>query len=139
MDKQALLKHLSQFPYDRSEYWVAAGAAMVLHGIKEQTADIDLGCSTRMADRLEADGYLYRRTDDGKRWFKYENTIEIFEGWLCDTVGTLEGFPIISIKGLIEMKQELGREKDLKDIEMIKAYMKQKRTCPEHFDEVIRK
>ncbi len=40
MDKQALLKHLSQFPYDRNEYWVVAGAAMVLYGIKEQTADI---------------------------------------------------------------------------------------------------
>ena len=122
MDRQELLKHLSQFPYDRKEYWIITGGAMVLYGIKEQTADIDLGCSTQMADRLDADGYFYRRTDNGKRWFKYGNTIEIFEGWLCDTVKMVEGFPVISIKGLIEMKQEIGREKDLKDIELIKSF-----------------
>ena len=125
MDRQELLKQLNQFPYDRNECWVITGGAMVLYGIKEQTTDIDLGCSTRMADLLDAEGYLYRRMDNGKRWFKYKNTIEIFEGWLCDTVEMLEGFPVISIKGLIEMKQELGREKDRKDIELIKAFLKQ--------------
>lgn len=125
MDRQELLKQLNQFPYDRNECWVITGGAMVLYGIKEQTTDIDLGCSTRMADLLDAEGYLYRRMDNGKRWFKYKDTIEIFEGWLCDTFEMLEGFPVISIKGLIEMKQELGREKDRKDIELIKAFLKQ--------------
>ena len=70
MNRQEILAQLSRFPYDRSEYWVLTGAAMVLYGIKEETADIDLGCSTQMADRLEADGCLYRRTDDGKNVFK---------------------------------------------------------------------
>lgn len=37
-----------------------------------------------------------------------------------DTVETVCGFHVVSIKGLIEMKQELGRDKD---IELIKAFL----------------
>ncbi len=96
---------------------------MVLYGIREQTADIDLGCSKRLADYLEADGCLFRRTDDGKRWFRYGDHIEIFEEWIRDTVETVCGFRVVSIQGLIEMKQDLGRDKDKKDIAFIKAYL----------------
>ena len=123
MDKQGILNCLSEFPYDRNEYWVITGGAMVLYDIREQTADVDLGCSKRLADRLEADGYLFRRTDDGKRWFKYRDNIKIFEEWIMDTIETVYGFPVVSIKGLIEMKQEIGRDKDKRDIELIKAVL----------------
>jgi hypothetical protein len=123
MDKQEILKCLSEFPYDRNEYWVITGGAMVIYDIREQTADIDLGCSKRLADHLEADGCLFRRTDDGKRWFRYGDHIEIFEEWIRDTVETVCGFRVVSIQGLIEMKQDLGRDKDKKDIAFIKAYL----------------
>ena len=125
MDKQEILYCLAEFPYDRHAYWVVTGAAMVLYGIREQTADIDLGCSKRLADLLEADGYLFRRTDDGKRWFKYGENIEIFEEWLMNGFETVYGFHLVSIKGLIEMKQKLGRDKDVKDIKLIKAFVNQ--------------
>lgn len=32
-------------------------------------------------------------------------------------VETIDGFQIVSLDGLIEMKQELGRDQDKKDIE----------------------
>ena len=124
MNKWEILNCLSEFPYDRNEYWVITGGAMVLYGMREQTTDIDLGCSKRLADQLEADGCMLRRTDDGKRWFKYGENIEIFEEWLMDSIETVCGFNVVSIKGLIKMKQELGRDKDKKDIELIKAFLK---------------
>ncbi len=122
MNKREILNSLSAFPYDRNEFWVITGGATVLYDIREQTADIDLGCSGRLADLLEADGYLFRRMENGRRWFKYGEHIELFEGWLRDTVETVNGFSVISLKGLIEMKQELGRDKDKRDIERIKAF-----------------
>ena len=126
MDKQEILDQLRSFPYDRNGYWVIAGSAMVLWGIKKQTADIDLGCSSKLADRLSADGYPFRYTESGNRQFKFGDSIEIFENWLQDKVETMEGYQVVSLQGLIAMKQELSREKDLKDIEMIRAYLKQK-------------
>ena len=123
MDRKEILEALEAFPYDRGGYGVITGAAMVLYGIREQTADIDLGCTAELADRMEADGLPFRRTGDGKRWLRYGDTVEIFEEWLQDTVVTVDGFPVVSLRGLIGMKQALGREKDLRDIALIRAYM----------------
>lgn len=116
MNKQEILNTLSKFPYDRNEYWVITGEAMVLYDIRKQTADIDLGCSGQLADRLEADGYLFRRTDDGKIWFRYGEDMEVFEDWAAGTTETVCGFRIISIRDLIAMKQALGRDKDKTDV-----------------------
>lgn len=123
MKKADILAKLRTFPLDPGGYWVAAGAAMVLYGIKEETADIDLGCTSETADRLEAQGYLYRKTRNGRRWFRIGDDIEIFEGWLFDRVVSIEGVPVISIEGLIELKRDLGREKDLKDLARIERYL----------------
>ena len=128
MNRQEILERLRAFEYDRGEYWVVTGGAMVLYGIREQTGDIDLGCSAAMADALEAAGCPHRRMADGGRWFRYSRDIEIFEGWLRDSVGTVEGFPVISLRGLLEMKRELGREKDLRDIALIEAFMRREET-----------
>ena len=123
MNKAEILEQLDRFPYDRREYWVLTGAAMVLYGIRSQTADIDLGCTAQMADQLEAGGYLYQRTSDGKRWFQYGPSLEIFEDWLAGSPVSAEGFQLVSLPGLLEMKQQLGREKDLRDLALIRQFM----------------
>ena len=129
MKRQQILDALSAFPYDRGEYWVVTGGAMVLYGIRAETGDIDLGCSKALADRLEADGYLCGRRDNGRRRFRYGTDIEIFEEWLFDRTETVEGFRAISLFGLIEMKTALGREKDLRDIALIRAFQKSSQTA----------
>ena len=120
MNKQEIIRILQDFPYDPNEYWVITGAALVFYDIKEKTRDIDLGCSRDLADKLEADGYLYAPTEDGKRWFKVGEHIEVFEEWLYDGVTQMEGIPVITREGLLQMKQALGREKDLEDIRLIR-------------------
>ena len=126
MDRQDIIERLRAFPYDSSEYWVITGGAMVLYGFREQTGDIDLGCTKKMADQMEADGWLYKVQENGRRSFRYGEDIEAFEGWLEDTVQDVEGIPVISVKGLIEMKKSIGREKDLRDIALIEDNLKRK-------------
>ena len=79
MKKAEILAKLNAFPYPPEDYWVITGAAMVLYGIREETADIDLGCTPKLADRLEAEGYLYQITPGGNRWFKLGGRWEVFE------------------------------------------------------------
>ncbi len=124
MKKADILAALAAFPYSKEDYWVITGGAMVLYGIREETHDIDLGCTEKMADTLEAEGFLHRVMPDGYRWFKLGGDIEVFENWLCDTVVSVDGVPVVSIDGLIAMKQKLGREKDLRDICLIHEYLK---------------
>ena len=123
MKKAEMIEKLKAFPYDPAEYWVITGGAMVLYGIREESSDIDLGCTAGLANQLEQEGYLYKVTDDGNRWFKLGEDIEVFENWLFDTVDHEDGIPVISVQGLIEMKKDLGREKDLRDIALINDFL----------------
>ena len=124
MNRNDIIEKLRRFPYDRKDYWLITGAAMVLYGIREQTHDIDMGCSTEMADKLEREGYLLKITPDGNRRFRITDDIEAFENWLFGDVVSVENIPVISVEGLIEMKQRLGREKDKRDIRLIEDYMR---------------
>ena len=121
--KDEIIGLLNEAAFDRSEYWVTSGAAMVLHGIKETTRDIDLGCTTQMADRLEREGYDVEALRDGSRKIVFSSAIGIFENWIEDQVILLEGLPVVSMDGLIRMKEKLGRKKDLEDIFLIKEHL----------------
>ena len=119
-DKYSLIQHIQKLSFPESEYWVVAGGAMVLHGFRSQTHDIDLGCSSLLANKLEQQGYKVLRGEDGTRKILYSENIEIFENWIEGTVDIVSGVPVVSVDGLIQMKKKLGREKDLADIALIK-------------------
>lgn len=118
-DKQSLLQRLKELSFSEAEYWVVAGGAMVLHSFRSQTHDIDLGCSTLLADKLEQQGYIISRCDDGTRKILYSEDVEIFENWIEGEVEIISGVPVVSIDGLVQMKRKLGRKKDLEDIALI--------------------
>lgn len=118
-DKDSLLQSLEELPFSKTEYWAVAGSAMVLHGFRPQTHDIDLGCSTRLADQLERQGCAVSRCEDGTRKVIYSEYVEIFESWIEGAVEMVSGVPVVSVDGLVQMKKKLGREKDLADIALI--------------------
>lgn len=123
MNRAEIIEKLRAFPYDPKQYWVITGGAMVLYGIREEATDIDLGCTSAMADRLEAEGFLHKITPDGNRWFKLGGDIEVFENWLNGTVDSASGIPVISLQGLLEMKRGLGRPKDRADVALIEDFL----------------
>lgn len=123
-EKLSLLRRLRKLPFSEKEYWVVAGGAMVLHGFKPQTRDIDLGCTTLLANKLERQGYAVSYCEDGTRKILYSENIDIFENWIEDTVEIIGGVPVVSIDGLIKMKKKLGRQKDLEDIALIEKIRK---------------
>lgn len=118
-DKDLLLQRLQELPFPKKEYLVVAGSAMVLHGFRPQTHDIDLGCSTRLADQLEQQGYAVSYCQDETRRILYSENIEIFENWIEGAVEMIGGIPVVCVDGLIKMKKRLGRAKDLADISLI--------------------
>ncbi len=121
MNRDTLLQRLKELSLPKEEYWVVAGGAMVLHGFRNETHDIDLGCSTFLADKLEKQGYIISYCEDGNRRIRYSNDVELFENWIEGEVELVSGIPVISIDGLVQMKRKLGREKDLTDILLIEA------------------
>lgn len=122
LSKREIIGSLKEAAFDHREYWVVSGAAMVLYGIKDRTRDIDLGCTSRLADELENEGDCVEVLHDGSRRIVFSQTVELFENWVEDQVVLFEGLPVVSLDGLIRMKERLGREKDLKDIQLINEY-----------------
>lgn len=123
MNRAELIERVKALPFPKEDYWVITGGAMVLYGLREQTRDIDLGCTARLADELEKQGAEVSIRKDGTRKLVLDGDVEIMENWLCDRVETVEDIPVISLKGLKEMKLSLGREKDLRDVALIDAYL----------------
>ena len=123
LKKEEIICLLKDAAFDIHEYWVTSGAAMVLYGIKDATRDIDLGCTSQLADKLQENGYGTEILHDGSRRIIFSGTIELFENWIEDQVILLEGLPVVSMDGIIMMKEKLGREKDRNDIRLIKEHL----------------
>lgn len=118
-DRDALLQRIQELPFPKEAYWLLSGGAMVLYGFRPRTHDVDLGCTSRLADQLEQQGYPVSYRPDGTRKIVYADEVELFENWLDGTVERVSGVPVVSVEGLIMMKQKLGREKDMRDIALI--------------------
>ena len=123
MNRVGLLKVLESLNLDSKEYWLITGGAMVFYGFRKETGDLDLGCTSKLADELEAKGHPVEIMPDGTRKICPVLDVEIFENWLYDQVEIIDSIPVISVKGLIAMKKSIGREKDLKDIQLIERYL----------------
>lgn len=124
MTRADILERLRALDWPADEYWLVAGGAMVLYGLRPETHDLDLGCTTARADALEAAGVPFEEMPDGSgRRFTVSGDVEVFENWLMDRVELVDGVPVVSLQGLREMKRALGREKDLKDIARIDAFL----------------
>ncbi len=122
LKKEEIIYLLKEAAFDKNEYWVTSGAAMVLYGIKAAAGDIDLGCTSQMADTLESKGYYTEVLPDGSRKIVFSEAIEIFENWIEGTAVLWEGLPVVSIDGMIKMKEKIGREKDRNDILLINEF-----------------
>ncbi|MBQ8930266.1 MAG: hypothetical protein IJ052_07700 [Oscillospiraceae bacterium] len=124
MDKTQLLKLLEEIPWPRDQWWLTAGGAMVLYGLREQTRDIDLGCTSALADALEQAGFPIEGKDNGLRHIRYSETIELSENFSFGARTRVEGIPVLTLAGLLEQKRYLNRPKDQTDIQALERALK---------------
>ena len=82
---------------DLTRCWLTAGGALVYHGLRSVTADIDMGCDTVQADALEAAGHAVTRGEGGRRRFHLPGNIDISENWAEGTVTVMDGVPVVSL------------------------------------------
>jgi hypothetical protein len=121
MDRAELLKNLRALPLDLSRCWLTAGGALVLHGLRASTADIDLGCEPSLADELEAAGYVPVRTAEGNRRFFSFPGVDLSENFARGETVNIEGVPVAALGELLALKRRLNRPKDQRDIAALEA------------------
>ena len=123
LKKTDIIEQIKSLGLPVSGYWLVTGTAMVMHGIKLETKDIDMGCTTEVFEALIPKAARLRVDDDGSRSLELNEVVEVFENWNVDGIDMLDGIPTADIPSIIKHKQELGREKDRKDLEQIKTFL----------------
>lgn len=125
--KEDIIRILKEIDLPLSEYWITSGAGLVLHGVKEYTGDIDLGCTTTLIERYLRQGCNYRILDDNSRIVELNESIELLENWFVDEIEFIQGLPVATLEGIKKQKVELGREKDINDIKLIDEHIRNKK------------
>ena len=72
IDKDEIIRRVRSLYLDLNEIWVTSSAALVLHGVKKNTRDIDLGASLNLWNELILKGYNYKQ---------FENESKLFVGY----------------------------------------------------------
>ncbi|MBE6962594.1 MAG: hypothetical protein E7445_09125 [Ruminococcaceae bacterium] len=119
LTREDIRRNLLASGLDLTHCWLTAGGALVFHGLRSVTADIDMGCDTSMADVLESAGHAVMRGEGGRRRFHLADSIDISENWAEGTVAVMDGIPVVSLEDVLTLKRQLGREKDQADIAAI--------------------
>lgn len=123
LTKEDVIARLGALDLNPGHYWVTAGAALLFYGLRETTADIDLGCDRVLADQLEVRGYDMRREADGRRRFHLPGQVDISEDFGLGPVQQIQGIPVVSPAGVLALKRFLNREKDQADIRRLEEYL----------------
>ncbi|WP_017415305.1 hypothetical protein [Clostridium tunisiense] len=125
--KEDIIKILKEMNLPLNQYWITSGAALVIHGVKDTTRDIDLGCTTELVEAFLKKGCKCKVVEDNSRIVEVNDNIEILENWFVEKIEFIEGLPVGTLESIKKQKAELGREKDMKDIKLIDEFIKRKR------------
>lgn len=121
--KEDIIKILKDMDLPLAEYWITSGAGLVIHGVKETTRDIDLGCTTNLVKHFIKKGCKYKIASDNSKIVEVNDKVEILENWFVDKIIFIDGLPVGSLESIKNQKAQLGREKDIKDIKLIDKYI----------------
>lgn len=121
--KENIIQIIKEMELPLHDYWISAGAGLVIHGVKESTSDIDLGCTPNLFEQYIKNGYKYQLLKNGIRCISINEKVELLENWLVNKIEIIDGLPVACLESIKEQKRKLGREKDINDIILIEKYL----------------
>ena len=123
MNKHEFIEKLESFGLPRSEYVILSGGSLLLRGLREQTADLDLCASKALAQKL---GLSRFPQDESGCWNPFEDVQmkDDMEGRPFDIV---DGYQCETLESILEHKRRWQRPKDLRDIAAIEACLAEKK------------
>ena len=119
MTKQELIEKLESFGFPKSEYIVLSGGSLLLRGLREETADIDLSVSERLAEELDLE---HCEKDELGCYVPFED-VQVKVDMADRSFDVVEGYCCQTLEDILKLKRRLMRPKDIKDIERIEARM----------------
>jgi len=126
-----IIQKIKELNLPQDKYVVVGSGILDVLGIRK-AGDIDIAVTSDLHQKLRETGKWNEEQKYGKiylkkdvfeiipqlNWDKYETTTE--EAIASALI--IDGIPFMNLDELIKFKTALGREKDFKDIELIKKY-----------------
>lgn len=123
MNKEELYKLVEKLKLPITEYCILSGGSLVMHGIRENTNDLDIDITKKDFEIIKK---YFRPTlvDENKKLYKIIENIERFLDNNFETdIEFIEGYPCQSLMSVYRLKKKLNREKDQSDIIAIKKVL----------------
>ncbi|MDO4220380.1 MAG: HD domain-containing protein [Candidatus Saccharibacteria bacterium] len=123
MNKEEYIARLTEFGLDANKYYIISGGSLLMHGLRAQTADIDLKVKPTYFKELKT---RFNITKSPKFDYLYNlaNDAEIaVEDFGPDEIDWIDGLPVEKVDLELAWKIEHNRPKDQADIRRIKGYI----------------
>ena len=132
MNRAQFLAEIASLDLPLAEFVVVGGGVLAVHDIRE-TEDIDIVVTPRLFEELTARGWHLKARPDGKpglRFGRAEAYLDVncksfarTTTWLLEHAGVLHGVPLLDLHTLSAFKAGYGREKDIRDLELIERHL----------------
>ena len=128
-----IIEDIKKLNLPTGKYSVVGGSAMAGRGIRE-TGDIDLILTEDLYEELKKGGWaekekrpgyfhIYKDEAEATKNFNHIEGLNLKVEDVIKNSEIIDGVPFMSLDDLVKLKQTMGREKDLRDIELIKDYL----------------
>jgi hypothetical protein len=132
-NKDTLINEVKKIDLPLGKYTVVGGGVLAVRGIRD-TQDIDLIVTEDFYEKLKNNGWvekekglnnfhLYKDDFEVAKDFSHIDGCKLDSKDVIKNSDIIEDVPFMSLKDLLELKKALGREKDIKDIELINKYL----------------
>ena len=123
MYKEELFKLAASIDLPKEEFCIISGGALVAHGLREQTNDLDIDITQKGLEILKKK-FNIELINEEKNQYKVTDEIECFlvEKLESDIV-YIDNYPCESLISVYKLKKRMNREKDQADILAIEKYL----------------
>ena len=132
MNSSEVINEVKKLNLPAGEYVVVGGAILAAHNLRE-TNDIDIVATPSILDWCKAEGWKTAPRPNGEAGYT-KGCIEIYPEVnagshrpetpaLIKRADVIQGVPFASLHDLLEWKKAYGREKDMRDVELITKFL----------------
>lgn len=128
MNKVDVLKRVDSLNLDYNDYCIISGGALVLYGIRPETEDVDIFINENGFNKLKEKYEIISKEYKYKDLYGIGSDVELLlREFDRSIVYEIDGYPVLKLEEVLKWKVDNHRDKDLKDIELIRNYLDNKK------------
>lgn len=120
MDRTEFIKRLEELDLPRSEFLILSGGSLLLRGIRQTTADMDICVSEELAKALD----LENCPKDKDGCFSPFPDVQMKADLAGRAFDVVDGYKCQTLEDILALKRKWRRPKDLRDIEEIEKRLR---------------